>query len=566
MATDCEYGNDATHHQAAASGAGGCRRRASPTPRSCGTNSPHEDHHLQLVDVIRSLRTHWRASLGLLLLSGVALGLFLFTRSEARDPDRWQASVQLLVPARTEDGQLPEGVPPSLLQGQSGIALSQETTAQALEAAGLGEGARDHVTFGFSSNERGDIHTLTVTAPQREQAVELRDRFADAYVAARRAAVGSAAEGRRAAARQALDDLEERLASVDEQLAEADPVLLSLLEASEQATGDDREAAAVELPPDTPLDTVLLAYERQSLVDRIETTQRSYAESSAEAVVPGSYATVVERPAPRQITPELPSPLVPIGVAVGVGLLLALAVPVLLDRLDHSIRDPRAAGSALAAPVLSTIPATSAAQLTTLARPGSPRDGAYRRLAAASIATDELPRAIVVTAPVGHIQDSVAANFAAALAGLGLKVALVATDERQAWFSDTEAGTLPTLPDYLALAHRGQLNGHLTEHLAPTPVENLRVVPHGTTRTDALIDGLPPLLQALADADIDVTVIAGPAMLEEPAATILAWSTRRVLWVVEAGEVSDQEAREAAARLALAGATPFGVALVDAKG
>lgn len=523
---------------------------------------------MQLVDVTRSLRTHWRASLGIVLLTGVALGLFLFTRSETRDPDKWRASVQLLVPARTENGELPEGVPPALLQGQSAIALSQETTSQALEAAGLGEGARDDLTFDFSTNERGDILTLTVTAPQRDQAVEVSDRFADAYVGARRSSVGSGAEGRRAAARQALEDLEKRLASVDEQLGEADPVLLSRLEAAElPASADDEDAATpVELPADTPLDTVLLAYERQSLVNRIEATQRSYAESSAEVVVPGSYATIVERPAPRQITPELPSPLVPIGVALGVGLLLALAVPVLLDRLDHSIRDPRAAGSALAAPVLSTIPATSASHLTTLARPGSARDGAYRTLAAASIATDELPRAIVVMAPVGSIQDSVAANFAAALAGLGLRVALVATDERQAWFSDTEAGTVPTLPDYLALAHRGQLNGHLEEHLAPTSVENLRVVPPGTTGSDTLIDGLPPLLQALADADIDVTVIAGPAMLEEPAATILAWSTRSVLWVVEAGEVSDQEAREAAARLALAGATPFGVALVDGKG
>ena len=182
-----------------------------------------------------------------------------------------------------------------------------------------------------------------------------------------------------------------------------------------------------------------------------------------------------------------------------------------MDRLDHTIRDPRVAATALSAPVLSTIPASSPANLTTLAAPGSARESAPTAgLAAASIATDELPRAIVVTSPVGHMQDSVAANFAAALAGLGLRVALVATEPGQSWYADpTRQDGALTLPDYLATAHAGRLNGHLRDGMMPTPIENLRVIPHGATGADELLDGLPPLLQALADADIDVTVIAG---------------------------------------------------------
>jgi Mrp family chromosome partitioning ATPase len=244
---------------------------------------------------------------------------------------------------------------------------------------------------------------------------------------------------------------------------------------------------------------------------------------------------------------------------------LAVAIPVLMDRLDHTIRDPRVAARALSAPVLSTIPASLAGNRTRLAAPGSEREGAYRRLAAASIATDQLPRAIVVTSPVGHMQDSVAANFAAALAGLGLRVALVATDPGQAWYSEQTEEAF-TLPDYLATASADRLNGHIRDRMMPTPIENLRVVPHGITGVDELLDGLPALLDAFADAEIDVTVIAGPPMLEESSTTILAWSTRSVLWVVEAGEVTEQEARDAAERLALAGATPFGVAVVDGIG
>ena len=268
---------------------------------------------------------------------------------------------------------------------------------------------------------------------------------------------------------------------------------------------------------------------------------------------------------PENVTPAPPTPWIPVAAAVGVAVLLALGVPVLLDRIDHSIRDSHTAGVALAAPVLSTIPASPASHVDVLARPESPRGRAYRTLATASVATDQLPRAIVVTAPVGRTQDSVAANFAAALADLGLRVVLVPTHERQSWYADAPDGALK-LPDFLALAYTGRLNGEVSHQLEPTPVENLRILPHGNTEADALIDGLPPLLRAFAEGGVDVTVIAAPSILEDPSATILAWSTRSVLWVVETGEVTQQEANEAAAKLDLAGASPFGVAVVDGKG
>jgi hypothetical protein len=162
------------------------------------------------------------------------------------------------------------------------------------------------------------------------------------------------------------------------------------------------------------------------------------------------------------------------------------------------------------------------------------------------------------------MQDSVAANYAAALAGMGLRVALMATDPRQAWYAEEDVPSM-TLPHLLEIAQTGRLNGQIHDNLLPTPVQNLSVLAPGETEIEDLLEGLPPLLDALADSGIDVTVIAGPAMLEEPSATILAWSTRSVLWVVESGAVTDHQAREAAARLQLAGAVPFGLAMVDAK-
>jgi len=535
---------------------------------------------VQLADVITSLRRHWRASVGIVVLVAVGLGVFLFTRNQTRDPDRWLASVQILVPARDENGELPEGVPPMLLQGQSAVALSQDTTGAALELAGLDESDRDDVTFEYASNERGDILTLSATAATRDQSEGLANGYASAYVAARRDAVAAGSRGARDGAQSALATLQDRFAKVEAELRRIDPDLLATLSdtaepRADTGTGDGTtggdpgtgdEAGAIDLPASTPLEIQLLVSERQDLLAQIEGARETYAQSSTESIVPQSYATVVERVTPEQITPELPSPLIPIGVAVAVAALLALGVPVLLDRIDHSIRDSRTAGNALAAPVLSTIPApASSSHLATLARPESPRGHAFRTLATASVATDQLPRAIVVTAPVGTMQDSVAANFAAALADLGLRVALVATHPRQAWYGDAPDGA-PTLPDFLALAYSGRLNGEVRDRLLATPVDNLRVLPAGVAESDALIDGLPPLLRAFADAGVDVTVIAAPSILEDPSATILAWSTRSVLWVVETGEVTEQQASEAAARLELAGASPFGVALVDGKG
>ena len=59
-----------------------------------------------------------------------------------------------------------------------------------------------------------------------------------------------------------------------------------------------------------------------------------------------------------------------------------------------------------------------------------------------------------------------------------------------------QADGVLTFPDYLATAHRGRLNGHL-DGMVATPLSNMRVIPHGATGADQILDGLPPLLQAL---------------------------------------------------------------------
>ncbi len=49
------------------------------------------------------------------------------------------------------------------------------------------------------------------------------------------------------------------------------------------------------LAANTPLDTVLLAYERRTLIERIAGTRQAYADSSTQSIVPENFASVVER-------------------------------------------------------------------------------------------------------------------------------------------------------------------------------------------------------------------------------------------------------------------------------
>ena len=321
------------------------------------------------------------------------------------------------------------------------------------------------------------------------------------------------------------------------------------------------------LPVTTPIATMLLVAEHQELLARISSAQKAYAKATTGVLTPGSFATTVEVFQPANITPPLSSPVLPAALILGLGLALALALPVLIDKLDKSIRTAKTAAISFDAPVLTSVPSASRKIQRSLAAPGTTWDGAYRALAATSIATDRLPTAIVVTSPTGTVQDTVAANFAAALAGLGLRVALIATDSRQSWFSETSDNGDSGLgfPDLLELAHQGRLNGAIPRGLVPSKVPNLLVLPPGPRGREFSLDGLRPLLEALSTSGVDVTVIAGPALLEDPNATILAWITRSVLWAFETGDVTEAEAKEAAARLALAGASSFGVAMVNDK-
>lgn len=137
------------------------------------------------------------------------------------------------------------------------------------------------------------------------------------------------------------------------------------------------------------------------------------------------------------------------------------------------------------------------------------------------------------------------------------------TEVATAATTSIELSEIPTFPELLEAAHANRLGDDLRTRLATSSVNDLYVVPPGNVDEELRLDGLPPLLDALSRTGIDVTVLAGPALLEGPDATIIAWSTRHVLWAIEIGRVKTRDAQLAAERLELAGVEPFGITVVN---
>lgn len=519
----------------------------------------NERTYVELLDAIGSVRRQWRLVLAILLLTGAGAAVYFVTVDDQFD-ERWRSSAQLLVPVRGDDGERPADVPASLLDSLR-FAESQGTTNAVLNRLDATDAEKARVALSASMEEDSDVVRLAVTAPSEGLARQGLGAYLARYTSARRSAAEDAQESSRAGLRQSLEALNERLDTVEDEL-EVEGI------SPPAVVGDtEDEPAVLELPADLPLDTELLVYERNELVNRIRRTQNAHARASTTALVPPSFAQVIERSEAVLIDSDETPPWVPVVAIVGVGVLLALAVPVLRERIDRSIRSSESATDALGAPVLATIPSTRDER--SIAAPGTARASAFRALAATAVATDRLPRVIMVTAPSGDVHGAVAANFASALSELGLRVALVATSMEQSWFVPARSETFDhddgaTLPELLERAHLGKLNGSVGQTLTATDTDNLKVVAPGSPEDlDKHLDGLPPLVHAMSDGEFDVTVIAGPPLLDDPNATIFAWAVRNVLWTVRAGELQEDQARHAASRMELAGVASFGIAFIE---
>jgi Mrp family chromosome partitioning ATPase len=454
-----------------------------------------------------------------------------------------------------------------VVTGPEKFALQRGIRNAALRRSGLKVNAG--IGFGSRLDATETVLSLVVTGPTPAQAQTVGRNWAAVFARQRKLeATRKIRESQQHIAEQVRAQHTE-LQRTDAKLVKLMPIVYHGILRFDAPNGNlaGRTAGG---PPPVPeqgsVHALNLAFLRIQLLASITKLGNEAATFRFNTITPTVFATVMTQTPASRVTKVRSTTLPALGGLFG-GLIFALGAALLIDRADRTIRDPEEAALTFSAPVLSIIP-SDGEEFAVISEPNSLAAEAYRGLAAMSIATDRLPKAMMVSTPTGDAHAQVAANFAAALSRLGLKVALVAMSVDQDWY--LEAFTLNRqgmvrLPELLERAHTGTLPTGWRDRLPVTEyAPNLVVVPPANEPVLHLpIDGLPALLQELSDGGVDVTVIAGPPLLEEADATIVAWATRNVLWAIIPGEVTRAEARAAAARMELAGVTPFGVVMVE---
>jgi Mrp family chromosome partitioning ATPase len=447
------------------------------------------------------------------------------------------------------------------------FALQRRITAAALHRNHLS--IKSGVNFGTKLDNSETLMSLVVTANTPAAATRVARSWGGVFAQARKKDAKNEAKKNLHNLEHKVTKLHTELRRVDSKLTKLMPIVYSGVLRFDAPNGNlpgRSQSGPPPVPEQGSVRALNLAFERIQLLSTLVDSGETAAALRIEQVHPPVFASFSSQAPAARIAKVRATTLPALGGLFG-GLIFALGAALLVDRADRTIRDPEEAALTFSAPVLSIIP-TDGEEFAVIAEPNSLAAEAYRGLAAMAIATDRLPKAIMVSTPTGDAHAQVAANFAAALSRLGLKVALVAMSVDQDWY--LEAFTLNRsgmvrLPELLERAHSGTLPVGWRDRLPVNEyAPNLVVVPPASEHVLHLpVDGLPALLQELSDGGVDVTVIAGPPLLEEADATIVAWATRNVLWAMVPGEVTRAEARAAAARMELAGVTPFGVVMVE---
>jgi hypothetical protein len=543
-----------------------------------GSRPSWAEAFLGVGDVVNVIQRRWRLFTAIVLLSVIGVGLYLAFHSRPERPLRFRAISEVQIAEEKPDVVVEKkpGVTTTTRvaidkrNGPEDLAMERSVRREALVRAGYRATDR---TVGFSARLDDDevyIYLVT-TAPQPRKAERVATAWAASFAEARRDVGQRGTEREKKRVERDIRALRNRLVVVDYSLV-VKARRLPLCPGEKRANVKPNSSSALPLNERAPVSQQLLAFERCALIEAIAADSERHAELAATNTLPNAFARFTGQSDATRLFPPEPSPVMPAGIGLLTGLLTALATVLVLDRIDRSIRSSDAAAHAFSAPVLGEIPAPAAPFAIPVAEaPDTVQGQAYRALAAMALTTNALPRALMVTTPHGDVCDEVAVNFAAALADFRTKTVVLTTSPDQAPY--LSAFTAPqhgdgTLPELLERAERGDFDRDLASLLWSDPrLPGLYAVlppPAGPSGLD--LNSLSTLLWALEADGFDCCIIAGPALLEEADATIIAWTAGRVLWAVRRGEIKGTEARAAVSRVHLAHEVePFGVVMVGGR-
>jgi non-specific protein-tyrosine kinase len=312
--------------------------------------------------------------------------------------------------------------------------------------------------------------------------------------------------------------------------------------------------------------------------NRLETLLAQYRSSYATltkslgdlqlAEVQSTDSLSVAEAARAESDPVRPQPLRNTLLAAIVGALLAIGGTFLLEYLDDRVKTAEQASSIIGAMTLGSIGKIAGSgpgtQLVTRSDANSPLSEAYRmlRVNLDFTAVDSPLQTVAITsANPGEGKSTTIANLAVALAESGKRVILVDTDLRR-----------PTLHRIFELPNeRGVTSAllnpessELHQHLAPTEVPNLQLMPCGPippNPAELLSSRRMAALIGALKAECDIVLFDTPPLLVFADAALLARACDGVILTARAYTTRLGALRQASEQLTQAGARLLGVVL-----
>lgn len=313
-----------------------------------------------------------------------------------------------------------------------------------------------------------------------------------------------------------------------------------------------------------------IAQQRAQAIAEAYTSFRSANPTSNGAAPNTAPTATLITPASLPISPYSPKYPLDLGVALLIGLALALVTAWGRDYLDDRLRGPLDLERQADADVLGMIPAFRPTehgprgQLVMAASPGSMVAEAYRGLRTRVLLTlaGRNSGTILVTSPTWEDRGTVAANLAAVLAQSGRSTILVCADlhwgRAQLLFGASK--------DAQGLTELLEQGTDLSGALHATSVSDLRLLPPGAPPPDpAALLQLPALRAALSEirAQADVVVIEAPPLLVTPDARPLADCAEIILLIADARASTRAQVRAAVRELEPERARLAGCVLVN---
>ena len=273
--------------------------------------------------------------------------------------------------------------------------------------------------------------------------------------------------------------------------------------------------------------------------------------------------------------PFRPRPMVNIGLGLMLGLFLGVALALLREQMDDSIKHADEIESQFGVPLLGLIPLTKAekglddavAMLAHL-EPRSAFAEAYRsmRTALQFSTADGAPKRFMVTS-CGKAEGKSTTALALAInfAQLGQRVLLIDADMRK-----------PSIHKSLRMPNERGLSNLLTGDMKgnemlihPTVVPNLSVLTAGPTPPDPVELLMGPkfgmLLEKAQELGFTQVVIDGPPLLGIADAIVLGNQIQHIVFAVKAAGTKRASVKDALRRLRNAGIAPMGVVLTHAR-